>query len=297
MRCLPATRFLGLDIHRDQEQRKILINQPEFIKKILVKFKMDTCNPTSTPADPCTRLNLEMSPTSEEEKLDMSHVPYREAVGCLLYLSITCRPDISYAVNQVAKFCQNPGRARWSAVKRILSYLSGTTEFGILLGENSDQPLVGYTDADFGGDIDSRCSTSGFTFFVYGSLVSWSSRRQKCVSQSTTEAEYVAASESSKEAVWLKCLLSEIGETEDQPVPILCDNQSAIRSIHNPEFHQRTKHIDIRYHFVRSLQEDGVINVLFVPSKEQKADILTKSLPKPDFEKMRESLGMCENNH
>lgn len=92
-------------------------------------------------------------------------------------------------------------------------------------------------------------------------------------------------------------MLSEIGETEDQPVPILCDNQSAIRSIHSPEFHQRTKHIDIRYHFVRSLQEDGVINVLFVPSKEQKADILTKSLPKPDFEKMRESLGICENNH
>lgn len=260
---------------------------------------MDSCNPTATPADPCTRLTSAMSPTSEEEKLDMTHVPYREAVGCLLYLSITCRPDISYAVNQFAKFCQNPGRAHWRAVKRILSYLSGTAEFaGISLGENSNQPLIGYTDADFGGDIDSRCSTSRFAFFVYGSLVSWSSRRQKCVSQSTTESGYVAASESSKEAVWLKCLLFEIRETGDQPVPIpiLC-NQSAIRSIHNPKFHQRTKHIDIRYHFVCSLQEDGVINVLFVPSKEQKANILTKALPKPDFEKMRESLGLSEHNH
>jgi hypothetical protein len=172
MRCLPATRFLGLDIHRDQEQRKILINQPDFIKKIIVKYKMDSCNPTATPADPCTRLTSKMSPTSEEEKLDMTHVPYREAVGCLLYLSITCRPDISYAVNQVAKFCPKPGRAHWSAVKRILSYLSETAEFGIFLGENSNKPLIGYTDTDFGSDIDSRCSTSEFAFFVYGSLVS-----------------------------------------------------------------------------------------------------------------------------
>ncbi|XP_032798447.1 secreted RxLR effector protein 161-like [Daphnia magna] len=149
-----------------------------------------------------------MSPTSEEEKLDVSNIPYREAVGCLLYLSITCRPDISFAVSQVAKFCQNPGRPHWNAVKRILSYLAGTPNLGILFCVNSKQPLVGYTDADYGGDIDSRCSTSGFAFFVYGSLTSWSSRRQKCVSQSTTEAEYVAASETSKEAVRLKSLLT-----------------------------------------------------------------------------------------
>jgi hypothetical protein len=292
MRSLPATGFLGLSIHRDRSRQQLFINQPDFVKKILAKFNMDTCHAITTPADPCSRISAQMSPSTEEEKQDMSNVPYREAVGCLLYLSITCRPDISFAVSQVAKFCQNPGRAHWNAVKRVLSYLAGTDQFGVYFGPSTAEPLVGYTDADYAGDLDSRCSTSGFAFFVRGSLVAWSSRRQKCVSQSTTEAEYVAASESCKEAVWLKCLLSEFGELDNQPVKILCDNQSAIKSIHNPEFHQRTKHIDVRYHFIRQLQEDGIIDATYVPSKEQKADIFTKPLPKPDFERMRKKLGV-----
>ena len=116
----------------------------------------------------------------------------------------------------------------------------------------------------------------------------------KSVSQSTTEAEYVAASDSCKEAVWLKSFLTEIGEIDIKPVEIRCDNQSAIRLIHNPEFHQRTKHIDVRYHFVRQLQEDGAIDAVYVSSREQKADLFTKSLPKPEFERMRSELGVGE---
>ena len=297
MRSLPATRFLGLDIHRDRSRRQLFINQPDFVRKILTKFHMNACHATAIPADPGTRLSANMSPTTEEEKLDMASVPYREAVGCLLYLSITCRPDIAFGVSQVAKFSQNPGRAHWNAVKRIFSYLAGTEQYGICFGTQEPESLVGYTDADYAGDLDSRCSTSGFAFFVRGSLVSWSSRRQKCVSQSTTEAEYVAASDSCKEAVWLKCFLAEIGEFDNKPVEIRCDNQSAIRSIHNPEFHQRTKHIDVRYHFVRQLQEDGIIDAVYVPSREQKADLFTKPLPKPEFERMRSALGVGEQNY
>jgi hypothetical protein len=169
-----------------------------------------------------------MTPTSEEEIFHMAKVPYREVVGCLLYISITCRPDISYAVSQVAKFCQNPGRAHWNAVKKILAYLSGTTELGIMFEKNETSPISGYTDADYGDDLDNRCSTSGSVFFVYGNLVSWSRKRQKCISQSTTEAEYVAASDACKEAVWLSSLLTELGETEEKSVPMYCDNQSAI---------------------------------------------------------------------
>ena len=294
MHCLPATRFLGLDLHK--EDGRLVVNQPEFIKKILIKFYMESCNATSIPMDPGIRLTTEMSPTSEEEKNDMANVPYREAVGCLLYLSITCRPDISFAVSQVAKFCQKPGRAHWNAVKKIIAYLSGTTQRGIVFEKKEGPPIFGYTDADYGGDLDNRYSTSGSTFFVHGNLVSWSSKRQKCVSLSTTEAEYVAASDSSKEAVWLSSLLIEIGETSKQPVPIFCDNQSAIQSIRNPAFHQRTKHIDIKYHFVRSLQENQIIDVSFVPSKEQKADMFTKPLPRSEFNRMCTNLGMYDNS-
>jgi hypothetical protein len=253
MRSLPATRLLGLSIHLDRSRKQLFINQSNFVKKILAKFNMDTCNAITTPADPCSRISAQMLPSTEEEKLDMSNLPYREAVGCLLYLSITCRPDISFVVSQVAKFCQNPGRAHWIAVKRVLSHLARTDQFGVYFGPSTAEPrLVGYTDADYDGDLDSRCSTSGFAFFVRGILVSWSSRRQNCVSQSTTE----------------------------------------IKSIHNPEFHQRTKHIDVRYHFIRQLQEDGIIDATYVPSKEQKADIFTKPLPKSDFKRMRKELGV-----
>lgn len=172
----------------------------------------------------------------------------------------------------MAKFCRNPGRTHWGAVKRILSYLSGITEAGRSFTKKEATPILGYTDADYVGDPVTRCSTSGSAFFVYGNLVSGSSKRQKCVCQSTTEAEYVAASESCKETVWLSSLLEEIGVTTKQPVPIYCDNQSAIQSIRNPAFHQTTKHVDVRYHFIRSLEENAIVDVTFVPSKEKKAD-------------------------
>lgn len=171
-------------------------------------------------------------------------------------------------MSQVAKFRQSPDRTHWSAVKKILSYLSGTTELGIVFEKNETIPVSGYSDADYGGDFDNRCSTSDSVFFVHGNLVSWSSKRQKCILQSTTEVEYVAASDACKESVWLSSLLTEIGETEKKTVPMHCDNQSAIQSIRNPTFDQRKKHIDIRYHFIRSLQENGIIDVTFVPSKE-----------------------------
>lgn len=133
---------------------------------------MDTCNATTIPADPCSRISAQISPSTEEEMLDMSTVPYREAVGCLLYLSITCRPDIAFTISQVAKFCQNPKRAHWNAVKRILSYLAGTDQFGIYFGSPIAEPLIGYMDADYAGELDSRCSTSGFAFFIRGRFLS-----------------------------------------------------------------------------------------------------------------------------
>lgn len=186
-----------------------------------------------------------------KKKADGETSPYREAVGSLIYLAVPSRPDIFYVVNQVAHHSENPNRSRWTAVKRIISYLKGTTQLGIQFDGRWSKVITGFTDADYAGDPDTRRSTTGFVFLLNGGLVSWSTPRQPCVSLSTTEAEFIAASETVKEAIWLKRLLTEIDNNGDKPIPILCDNESTIKLMKNNRFRQRTKHIEIRHYFVR----------------------------------------------
>lgn len=175
-----------------------------------------------------------MSPITPETVALMAGTPYKEAIRSLIYLTTCSRPDIAYAVGQAARFFQNPGKAHWAAVKRILSYLSGTRHYGLLFSGTGRAKFVGYSDADYAGCIDSRRSTSGFIFLHLGCAVNWGSRRQQCTALSTTEAEYIAASNASKEAVWLRRLLIQIDSLPSGPVRLMCDNESAIRLVHNP---------------------------------------------------------------
>ena len=297
MRSLPASRFVGLDISRDRTQRQLYISQQHFITKLLEKFEMVECHPKLVPADPNSRLENFAIPKTEEEILKMKNVPYRQAVGGLLYVMVMSRPDIAYAVGQVAKYCQNPGPAHWNAFKRILSYLAGTANYGLCYNSDEKNTAIGYTDADYAGDTKTRRSISGFVFLLHGGPVSWASRQQSCTSLSTTEAEFVAASEASKEAVWLIHLLEEIKEERKIQLPLRCDNQSAIRLVCNPEFHQRTKHIDVKYHFIREQQEAGKIMIKYVPTQDQLADIFTKPLAGPRFTDLRERIGIKELPH
>ena len=178
--------------------------------KIAGKFNMTTCTPLAVPADPCCRLSPDMSPQNEEEEAEMKTVPFREAVGSLMHIMVMTRPDIAYAVGQVAQYAQKPGKQHWRAVKRIIAYLIKTKNFGLCFGRSSDQ-LIGFCDADYAGDLQTRRSTSGFLFLHLGGPVSWASRRQPCVALSTTEAEFVAAAEATKEAVWFQQLFSQLG--------------------------------------------------------------------------------------
>ena len=290
MSIIPADRFLGLDITRNRKERQLFLTQEDAILRIMVKFNMTECNPKAVPSDPHTRLTKLMAPKDQMEAAEMAAIPYREAVGSLMYVMVMTRPDIAFAVGQVAQFCQNPGQAHWNAVKRIISYLAGTSNYGLCF--NPGDSLTGYTDADFAGDIDTRKSTSGFVFLHNNGPVAWSSRRQPCTATSTTESEFIAACEAAKEAVWLQCILLELGEKKSGPVPVMCDNQSAIRLVRNPEFHQRTKHIDIKFQFVREQQTKGAIDVKYIGTADQRADIFTKSLAAPRFQRLRESIGV-----
>ena len=284
MRSTPAEHFVGLSITRNRMDKTLHLSQPEYVKTILRRFHMNDCKPRKIPADPNARM------TKNSGSIDIQ-APFREAVGCLMYLMLCTRPDIAFAVNQVSQFCEKPYLEHWNAVKRIFAYLQGTQTHGLRFGAMGNQ-LKGYTDADYAGNLETRQSTSGFIFTLYGGPVAWSSRRQSCVALSTTEAEYVAASDATKEGIWLRRLLLDLNPEWNVPLPLLCDNQSAIRLIRNPEFHQRTKHIDVRYHFIRGHHEAKEIDVLYVPTEEQLADPFTKPLPNPRFTTLRDALGI-----
>ncbi|XP_046750287.1 secreted RxLR effector protein 161-like [Diprion similis] len=201
---------------------------------------MNKAKTVCVPGDP----NVALKPITESESVDS--VPYREAVGSLMFLAIVSRPDISFAVNNASKFLNNHDSNHWRAVKRIFAYLLGTANFGIVYRSGgSESNLIGFSDADYAADLETRRSTTGYLFCLSGGPVTWSSKRQKSIALSTTEAEYVALSLAGKEATWLRVLLRDIEYQCENPTVIHVDNQSAIRLAKNPEFHQRTKHIDV----------------------------------------------------
>jgi hypothetical protein len=186
-----------------------------------------------------------MSPQNEEEKKEMTNVPFMECIGSVMHLTHLTRPDIAYTVGQVSRYSQNPGKEHWKALKRILAYLQKTINFGLLFGGGRSE-ICGYCDSDYAGDLESRRSTSGAIFTLHNGAVSWFSRCQTFVALSTTEAEFISAAEGTKEGIWLKRLHLELGATESA-TPLRCDNQGAIARIHDHVFHQRTKHMELLF--------------------------------------------------
>ncbi|UYV72852.1 hypothetical protein LAZ67_10000994, partial [Cordylochernes scorpioides] len=245
--------FVGLQIEQSEDRASIFIHQSSYIDKILSKFNMADCIPASVPMDPSVILTKQDCPTPEQKE-KMPKFPFREAVGSLMFASCVSRPDITYAVSQVSKFLEYPGPAHCTTVKNIFRYLKGTPHMGILF-TGQDQ-LVGFSDSDFARDVDSRKSTTGYAFMMNGGTVSWASQRQPIIALSTTESEYIAACSAAKELIWIRRLLQGIGCDITKETELYIDNQAAIKLVENPVFHKRTKHIDVRYHFIRSKHEE-----------------------------------------
>lgn len=210
-----------------------------------------------------------------------------------MYLAIATRPDISFAIGNVSRYMESPRVAHEKAVKRILKYIAGTISHGILFKSNGDHRLRGFSDADYAGCVETRKSTSGFAFFYNDGIVSWYSSLQRSVSLSTAESEYIAAGEGVKELIWLKRLFKELLPKQGtSATTFYMDNMSAIRLVKNPVFHKKTKHIDVRYHFIRHEYENGLFELEHVSSKEMLADIFTKALPRERFQSLRTSMGI-----
>ena len=215
---------------------------------------------------------------------------YQSAVESLLYQSTKARPDITYAVGAVARFSSKPSQAHWVAVKRIMRYLSGTLDYGLLYGYNDN--IAGFSDADWAGDCTDCKSTSGFVFMLSGAAISCNSKKQICVALSTAEAEYIALAKATQESIWLQKLLQDMSETSVTPITIFEDNQSTIEMTKNPQFHSKAKHIDIKFHYIRELVTTGKVDLKYCRKDEMIADMLTKGIGKIQFTKLRSMMGL-----
>ncbi|XP_046861998.1 secreted RxLR effector protein 161-like [Xenia sp. Carnegie-2017] len=218
-------------------------------------------------------------------------------IECLTYVSTATRPDLANAVGILARYMSRPGMEHFKGVKRVLRYTKGTINHGLVFKANEEkQMIIGYSDADWGNDLDTRRSISGYVFQIKGSTVSWCSKRQTGIARSSTEAEYVALSLATQEIVWLKKLLQDVNVRSEKSLVIYEDNQGAIELSKNAKFPNRTKHIDIAFHFIREKVGNGSIDAKYCPTDQMLADIMTKSLSKEKFIKFRELLGVSEIN-
>ena len=281
--------FLGTKILQDEKSGNIWIGQPVYTNNLLKRFGMQDCKAVSTPVDTSTKL---VKATSDDECIDQQL--YQSAIGSLLYLSVSTRPDITYAVSTLARFSSNPTKQHWTALKRILRYLKGTVNYGINYSKKDSQDCICYSDADWAGDINDRRSTSGYLFQISGGAVTWSSKKQLCVALSTAEAEYIALASAAQEAVWIRQLTTELGSPPTTATIIYEDNQSAIAMTKNPQFHGKAKHIAIKYHFIREQVNDETIQIQYCPTREMVADIFTKGLNREQFCKLRDMAGVTQ---
>ncbi|KAJ8709663.1 hypothetical protein PYW08_009667 [Mythimna loreyi] len=262
-----ATQCVGLNITKEKD--KIMIDQEKYIKEVLDKFGMSDCKPCKTPIE----VGQKFTQNADGKEIDY---PYQQAIGCLLYIAQGTRPDISFAVNTLSRFNKEPRAEHWTAVKRVLRYLKGTKDMKLTYTKDGESVMKGFCDADWASDTIDRKSCTGYVFISQGGAVSWCSRRQQTVALSTAEAEYMAMSSAAQEALWLRQLHVELGQPLVEPLHIFSDNQSAIKLSANDCYLPRSKHIDIRYHFLREHVNNLEIKFNYCRGDKMIADILTK---------------------
>lgn len=226
----------------------------------------------------------------DEMKLLENNTLYHELIGCLLYISINTRPDIAAVVSILSRHVSRPTESDWVELKRLIKYLIGTKDLKLKLESKKTEVLVGYADADWAQNRDDRKSNSGYIFKYRGACISWSCRKQNCVSLSSTEAEYIALAEACQEALWLRKLILDFELSEVQRITIFEDNQSCVKLVDNEKFSRRTKHIDTKYHFVRDLKQKDIVNIQYCPTDNMVADLLTKPLHFIKLNKFRSEL-------
>ena len=276
--------YLGIEVK--QGKNFIFLSQTAYAQKVLQHAKLGECNVVAIP------LEARIKFTNEEGRSTVNSTVYRSLIGSLRYLTHTW-PDPLFSVGILSRYMENPTQEHYNGVKRVLRYIKGTEDYGLFYKKGDLKgELIGYNDSDFVGDCNDRKSTSGHIFFFGGMAVSWSSQKHSIVALSSCEAEYIAATSATCQAVWMNRLIGELMSNEETKVKLLVDNQSAITLSNNLVHHNRTKHIDTRYHFIRQCVEDKKIEIVFIWTEDQLADMFTKALERMKFQEMRDQIGI-----
>ena len=294
-----ATFILGIDIARDRASRSISIGQSAYINTLLERHGMADCNPTTTPMDSAGATEL-VAATDGYQSSDTLRRDYQSIIGGLMFAAVCTRPDITFAVNRLARYCSNPTDAHHAAAKRILCYLKGTVDYRITYTGTAeiDPLLVGYCDADWAQDKDSRRkSTSGYAFVMCGGAVSWQSKKQSTTALSSTQAELMAITSATKELLWYRHHLTGIGLVQrTRPTTLLVDSQCAMDIANNGRISDRSKHIEVQHYFVREHIEASTLTLQHIPSSSQVADTLTKPLARVAFKRCADMLGLSQRD-
>nr|CAD1832705.1 unnamed protein product [Ananas comosus var. bracteatus] len=277
--------FLGLQVM--QTDNGIFLTQEKYAVDLLKKFKLQNCKGCATPMNP----NEKLTKDDGTEKVDA--LIFRSIVGGLMYLTHS-RPDIMFSVSLISRFMHDPTKHHLGAAKRILRYIRDTINFGIWYHPVTNFKLVGFSDSDWAGSQDDRKSTSGWIFNFGSGAVTWASKKQATTALSSSEAEYIAATSAACQAVWMRRILEDLYQAQEYPTEIYCDNRSTIAMTKNPVFHGRTKHIEVRHHFIRDLVNNRQIDMKNCSTNEQVADGLTKALSHEKILKFRRALGVTE---
>ncbi|KAJ9557320.1 hypothetical protein OSB04_011934 [Centaurea solstitialis] len=290
-----AANILGIKIYRNRSKRVIGLSQSTYIDKILKKFRMDESKKGFIPMQHGIVLSKTQCPVSSQDQDKIKSVPYASAIGSIMYAMLCTRPDVAYSVSVTSRYQHNPGEPHWVAVKNILKYLRRTKDMFLVFGGSEDEISVsGYSDASFQTDRDDFISQSGYVFTLKGGAISWKSSKQDTIADSTTEAEYIAASDAAKEAVWLRNFLSDhrVVASISRPIDIFCDNSRAVAQAKEPREHHKSRHVPIKYHLIREIIGRGDVRIFKIPTDDNVADPLTKPLARVKHEAHTCSIGM-----
>ncbi|XP_056692131.1 uncharacterized mitochondrial protein AtMg00810-like [Spinacia oleracea] len=277
--------FLGIEISR--VENGVFLTQSKFTRELLADCGLDVSKPAKTPLP----VKLKLTNSSDEPYTDPTQ--YRCLVGKLNFLTHT-RPDLSFAVQTLSQFMQSPKLSHFNALTHLLRYVAHSIGQGIYIQSSSQLVLRAYCDSDWAACPDTRRSVTGYVMLLGTSPISWKSKKQSTISRSSSEAEYRAMAAAASEITWLVRLLKEMGLSNLQPVQLRCDNQSAIHIAKNPVHHERTKHIELDCHFTRDKVLEGLIDLTYVPTADQLADMLTKVLSYPQHSELISKLGMLQ---
>ncbi|KAJ9557500.1 hypothetical protein OSB04_012114 [Centaurea solstitialis] len=290
-----AAYILGIKIYRNRSKRLIGLSQSTYIDEVLKRFRMDESKKGFIPMQHGIVLSKTQCPVSSEDQDKMKSVPYASAIGSIMYAMLCTRPDVAYSVSVTSRYQQNPGEPHWVAVKNILKYLRRTKEMFLVFGGSEDEiSVTGYSDASFQTDRDDFRSQLGYVFTLNGGAISWKSSKQDTIADSTTEAEYIAACDAAKEAVWLRNFLSDLRVVASisRPIDIFCDNSGAVAQAKEPREHHKSRHVLRKYHLIREIIGRGDVRICKIPTEDNVADPLTKPLARAKHEAHANSIGM-----